>query len=167
MKPDIVTMGKALSGGYTPASGIVADRDVMDIFTEGNHGSTFGGNPLTMAIAKAALQVIEEEGLVENARVVGAYMRKKFSEINSHLLKDVRGRGFMNAIEVDSNSFVTGVDLCNIFQQYGILTKATKNYSIRFTPGLIMTEQEVDEVAELVAKSFSDLEKLNEKRANE
>lgn len=115
MKPDIVTLGKALSGGFTPASGIVADREVMDTFTEGNHGSTFGGNPLTMAIAKAAIQVIIDEGLVENAKNIGAYMRKKFSEINSPLLKDVRGRGFMNAIEVDSNSYVTGVDLCNIF----------------------------------------------------
>lgn len=115
MKPDIVTLGKALSGGYTPVSGIVADTEVMDCFTEGNHGSTFGGNPLSMAIAKASLEVILDEGLVENARIVGAYMRKRFSEINSHLLKDVRGRGFMNAIEVDSNSNVTGVDLCNIF----------------------------------------------------
>ena len=93
-------------------------------------------------------------------------MRQKFSEINSPLLKDVRGRGFMNAIEVDSNSHVTGVDLCNIFQEYGVLTKATKNYSIRFTPGLIMTKEEVDQVASIIAKSFEELEKLNDQRAN-
>ena len=162
LKPDILTLGKALSGGMTPASGIVADRELMSIFTEGNHGSTFGGNPLTMAIVRASLEVLRDEGLIENAAERGEQLRSGFRGINSALLRDIRGRGLMNAIEVDRNSHVNGTDLCNIFQKYGVLTKATKDYSIRFTPPLVITAQEVDEVVQIVAKSLEDLEKLNE-----
>ena len=115
LKPDILTLGKALSGGMTPASGIVADRELMSCFTEANHGSTFGGNPLTMAIVRASLEVIRDEGLVENAAERGEQLRAGLKGINSALLRDVRGRGLMNAIEVDSNSHVNGTDLCNIF----------------------------------------------------
>lgn len=167
LKPDIVTLGKALSGGMTPASGIVADRELMSVFTEGNHGSTFGGNPLTMAIVRASLEVIRDEGLIENAAERGEQLRAGIRGINSALLRDVRGRGLMNAIEVDRNSHVTGVDLCNIFQKYGMLTKATKDYSIRFTPPLVITAQEVEEVVQIMERSLEDLEKLNEQRANE
>ena len=167
LKPDIVTLGKALSGAMTPASGIVADRELMGILSEGNAGSTFGGNPLTMAIVRASLEVLRDEGLIENAAERGEQLRVGFRGINSALLRDVRGRGLMNAIEVDRNSHVNGADLCNIFQKYGMLTKATHNYSIRFTPPLVITAQEVDEVVQIVARSLEDLEKLNEMRANE
>ena len=93
-------------------------------------------------------------------------MRSGFNKINSTLLKDVRGRGLMTAIEVDRDSFVNGDDLCDIFRHHGILTKSTKEFSVRFTPALVMTEAEVDEVTEIVATSFEDLEHLNEQRAN-
>jgi ornithine--oxo-acid transaminase len=167
LKPDILTLGKALSGGMTPASGIVADRELMACFTAGNQGSTFGGNPLTMAIVRASLEVLRDEGLVENAAERGEQLRAGFRGINSALLRDVRGRGLMNAIEVDRNSHVNGVDLCNIFQKYGVLTKATHDYAVRFTPPLVITAQEVEEVVQIVARSLEDLEKLNEQRANE
>jgi len=167
LKPDIVSLGKALSGGMTPASDIVTDRELMSEFNEGNYGSTFGVNPLTMAIVRASLEVIRDEGLIENAAERGEQLRAGIRGINSALLRDVRGRGLMNAIEVDRNSHVTGVDLCNIFQKYGMLTKATKDYSIRFTPPLVITAQEVEEVVQIMERSLEDLEKLNEQRANE
>merc|ERR1712166_1504457 len=122
-KPDVITVGKSLSGGMTPASGIFADDNIMSTFTIGNHGSTFGGNPLSMAIVKASMEV----------------MRNGFREhINSKLLKDIRGRGLMSALEVDNYSYVNGDDLCNIFRHYGLLTKSTKEWSIRFTPALVI-----------------------------
>jgi ornithine--oxo-acid transaminase len=158
VKPDIITFGKSLSGGMTPSSGIFADEDVMNTFTVGNHGSTFGGNPLSMAIIKAAMEVMRDENMVENSAVRGAQMRKGFNEINSHLLSDVRGRGLMTAIEVNRDSHVNGDDLCDIFRHHGILTKSTKEYSVRFTPALIINEQEVDDVVEMVTRSFQDLE---------
>jgi len=134
-----MAVGKSMSGGMTPSSGIFADKDVMDVFSIGNHGSTYGGNPLSMAIVKAAMEVTRDEGLVENSRERGEQMRSGFSKnIKSSLLKDVRGRGLMSAIEVDSDSFVNGDDLCDIFRHHGILTKSTKEYSIRFTPALVM-----------------------------
>ena len=167
LKPDIITLGKALSGAMTPASGIVADRELMGILSEGNAGSTFGGNPLTMAIVRASLEVLRDEGLIENAAERGEQLRSGLRGINSALLRDVRGRGLMNAIEVDRNSHVNGTDLCDIFQKYGMLTKATHGHSIRFTPPLVITAQEVDEVVQIVARSLEDLEKLNEMRANE
>tara|TARA_B110000285_G_C15064428_1_gene584288 strand:- start:267 stop:776 length:510 start_codon:yes stop_codon:yes gene_type:complete len=166
VKPDIITFGKSLSGGMTPSSGIFADEEVMNTFTVGNHGSTFGGNPLSMAIIKAAMEVMRDENMIENSSLRGAQMRKGFNEINSPLLSDVRGRGLMTAIEVDRDSHVNGDDLCDIFRHHGILTKSTKEYSVRFTPALIINEQEVNDVVEMVTRSFQDLEELNEMRAN-
>lgn len=157
LKPDIMTVGKSLSGGMTPSSGIFADQEIMDVFSIGNHGSTFGGNPLSMAIVKAAMEVMRDENLVECSRVRGEQMREGFNQNRSSLLKDVRGRGLMTAIEVDRDSHVNGDDLCDIFRHYGILTKSTKEFSVRFTPALIITEQEVDEVVQIVKRSFDDL----------
>jgi len=150
LKPDVMTVGKSLSGGMTPSSGIFADEDIMNVFAIGNHGSTFGGNPLSMAIVKAAMEVLRDENMIENSKERGDQMRKGFNGINSHLLKDVRGRGLMSAIEVDNDSYVNGDDLTDIFRHHGILTKSTKEFSIRFTPALIITANEVDEVVQIV-----------------
>ena len=113
LKPDIVTLGKALSGGMTAASGIVADRHIMECFEPGNQGSTFGGNPLTMAIVQASLEVMRDEGLVQNAAERGEQLRAGFRAINSALVRDVRGRGLLNALEVRSDCHVNGHDLAN------------------------------------------------------
>ena len=166
VKPDIITVGKSLSGGMTPSSGIFADNEIMNTFAVGNHGSTFGGNPLSMAIVRAAMEVTRDEGLVENSWNMGERLRAGLSQINSPLLKDVRGRGLMNAIEVDRASHVNGDDLCDIFRHYGLLTKSTKEFSIRFTPALVITADEVDEVVEIVKRSFEDLERWNEMKAD-
>lgn len=160
-KPDIVTLGKALSGGMSAVSGIVADEHVMDAFLHNEHGSTFGGNPLGMAIAKAALESIVEDELVENSRIVGEYKREKFRNINSPMVGDIRGRGLMNALEIRRDTNVNGHDFCDIMKNYGVLTKATKDYIVRFTPPLVMNKKEVDEVTEIVEQSLFDLEKLN------
>jgi len=146
LKPDVITVGKSLSGGMTPSSGIFADADLMNTFSIGNHGSTFGGNPLSMAIVRAAMEVTRDEGLVENSRDMGERMRAGLSQITSPLLREIRGRGLMNAIEVERNSHVNGDDLCDIFRHYGLLTKSTKEFSVRFTPALVITADEVDEV---------------------
>lgn len=139
-----MAVGKSLSGGMTPSSGIFADNDIMNVFEIGNHGSTYGGNPLSMAVVKAAMEVTRDEGLVQNSAERGEQMRRGFSQIKSTLLKDVRGRGLMTAIEVDRDSFVNGDDLCDIFRHHGMLTKSTKEYSIRFTPALVINANEVD-----------------------
>lgn len=165
LKPDIVTLGKALSGAVTPASGIVADREVMSVFKVGDHGSTYGGNPLSMAIVKAAVQVLREEGMVENSLEVGSYMKQRFEAMsNKSLIREIRGRGLMNAIEVERDSSVTGDDLADILRAHGLLTKATKGYTLRFTPALNITKQEVDEVVAIVEESLYELDKLNEER---
>jgi len=100
IRPDIVTLGKAISGGVTPVSGIVANNNIMDQIKPGDHGSTYGGNPLGMAIAKRAVEVIIEEGMVENSEKMGNVLTKRFKQFKSPLIKDVRNRGLFCAIEV-------------------------------------------------------------------
>lgn len=161
-KPDIVTLGKCLSGGVSPISGIMANDEVMGVLEEGDFSSTYGGNPLSMAIAKTALEILVEEDLVGNSLRVGGYFREKLSAMKSPLIKNVRGRGLMNCLEIDRDSNVNGHIMCDIMKEYGVLTKATKDYSIRFTPALVMNKTEVDEVCEIIEQSLVDLEKKNE-----
>ena len=103
-----------------------------------------------MAIAKTAMEVMIEEGMVENSLEVGGYFNQKLKSLNSPLIRDVRGRGMMNCLEIDRDSNVNGHHMCDIMKNHGVLTKATKDYSIRFTPALIMNKQEVDEVVDIV-----------------
>lgn len=157
-KPDIIAVGKALSGGVLPVSAIFADSRVMDALQLNDHGSTFGGNPMAMAVAKAAVEVLVEEGMIENSLEVGTYMQNKFKNFSSDLISDVRGRGLLIALEIDKSSNVTGHDLCNIMMKHGVITKATKDYIIRFTPSLVITKQEANEVSEIVEQSLYELE---------
>ena len=120
-----------------------------------------------MAIVQASLEVMRDEGLVQNAAERGEQLRAGFRGINSALIRDVRGRGLLNALEVRSDCHVNGHDLANILEKHGVITKATYDYSLRFTPPLVITAEEVDEVVHRVTKSFEDLERLNEQRANE
>jgi len=139
-KADITVLGKALSGGFGPASGILADRAVMDEIKVGEHGSTFGGNPLSMAIMRAALDVLVDEKLVENSLNMGSLLQAKFKELNSPMVRNVRGKGLMQCIEIERDSKVTGHDFCQILVNNRVLTKATKDYSCRFTPPLVINE---------------------------
>jgi ornithine--oxo-acid transaminase len=149
----------------TPASGIVADREIMTTLKVGDHGSTYGGNPLSMAIVKAAVGVLKDEGMVENSAEVGPYMKRKLEAMtNKSLVREIRGRGLMNALEIEKNSSVNGNDFCDILRENNLLTKATKDYICRLTPALNITKQEVDETVAIVDECLGKLERLNEER---
>ncbi len=143
VRPDITIIGKALSGGFYPISAILADSDLLDLFTPGEHGSTFGGNPLAAAIARAALAVIVEEHLAENAQVVGNYFLDQLAEINSPNIKEVRGKGLLIGVELKPAAGGAR-RFCEALQQAGILAKETHENVIRFAPPLIIDQDIID-----------------------
>ena len=158
VKPDIITLGKAISAGVTPVSGIVANDNVMMQVFPGDHGSTYGGNPLGMAIARVAVEALIEEGMVENSLNVGAHMEGKLRGLKSPLIKEVRARGLFQGLELNTGFGVTGNDLTKILFKNGLLTKATHEMTVRFTPALIVTKQEVDAGMEILEASINELE---------
>lgn len=164
-RPDITTLGKALSGAVTPVSGIVASAELMNNFEAGEHGSTFQGNPLGCAVAKAALEVLVEEELADNSAKQGKIMADGFRAINSPMVKDIRGRGLMQYIEIRDDLNINGNDFSDILYRNGLLTKAGRNYTLRFTPPLILKEEETLEIVDIVAKSLKQLEELNDQRS--
>lgn len=143
VRPDMVVIGKALSGGFYPVSAVLADKPVMGLFTPGEHGSTFGGNPLAAAVARAALRVIVEENLVENAARVGEYFMEHLSEINSPHIQEVRGRGLLIGVELKSSAGGAR-RFCETLQKEGILAKETHENVIRFAPPLIIDRETID-----------------------
>jgi len=148
VEPDIYILGKALSAGVYPVSAIAADKEIMDVFDPGSHGSTFGGNPLGVAAAKRALEVIEEENFVENSREMGRYLRKKLKEIDSPLIKDVRGRGLFVGVELKEEARKYSEAL----KEEGVLVKDTKGTVLRFAPPLIITKDQIDWALERIRK---------------
>jgi ornithine--oxo-acid transaminase len=143
VRPDMVTIGKALSGGYYPVSAVLASRDILGVFRPGEHGSTFGGNPLGAAIAQAALSVLVEEGMIDNAAVMGEYFQDHLAEINSPHVKEVRGKGLLIGVELKPEAGGAR-RFCEALQTSGILAKETHHHIIRFAPPLIITESDVD-----------------------
>jgi len=160
VRPDILVMGKSMSGGMYPVSGCLADNVVMDNIGPGDHGSTYGGNPLGMAIAHAAVSTIVEEGLVENSLVMGELLKSELSKINSPLFKEIRGRGLFVGVELRSDLPVNGTDFAKILCGEGLLTKSTHDYTVRFAPPLVITEAEVKQSVEVVAAGTHKLEQL-------
>jgi len=148
VEPDIYILGKALSAGVYPVSAIAADKEIMDVFDPGSHGSTFGGNPLGVAAAKRALEVIEEENFVENSREMGRYLRKKLKKIDSPLIKDVRGRGLFVGVELKEEARKYSEAL----KEEGVLVKDTKGTVLRFAPPLIITKDQIDWALERIRK---------------
>ena len=143
VRADVVTLGKALSGGFYPVSVMLADADIMDVFTPGDHGSTFGGNPLASAVARAALEVLIEEELIENARVQGEYLMNRLRRINSPHVKEVRGRGLLIGVEL--NQQAGGARrFCEALKEEGLLCKETHETVIRFAPPLTITSEDLD-----------------------
>lgn len=136
IRPDAVILGKALSGGFFPVSAVVSEREVLGVFNPGDHGSTFGGNPLGSAIAKTALEVLEEEKLIERSAELGDMLLAKLKSIESPLIKDVRGRGLMTGIELNTKAR----GYCEALKDRGVLCKETHDTVIRFTPPLIIDE---------------------------
>jgi len=143
VRPDAMTLGKALGGGVFPVSAVVADKEFMGVFTPGSHGSTFGGNPLASAVAMAALDVLDEENLAENATLLGQRFREKIGQANCRKMIQVRGRGLLNAV-VFEPSFQAW-DVCMRLREAGILAKQTHGHIIRFAPPLVITRDELDD----------------------
>lgn len=140
VRPDMVTLGKALSGGYYPVSAVLADRKVMGLFRPGDHGSTFGGNPLGSAIGRAALQVLVDEGLIEHSREVGAYFKGRLERIEGEHIEEVRGKGLMIGVQLNRSAR----PYCDALRDQGILCKDTHSTVVRFAPPLVITKEEVD-----------------------
>lgn len=143
VRPDVMIIGKALSGGFYPVSAVLADRPVMGLLTPGEHGSTFGGNPLGAAVARAALRVIVEERLIENSAVMGEYLLERLAEIPSPHVKEVRGKGLLIGVEL-KESAGGARRFCEALMQAGILAKETHQKVIRFAPPLIIDKPTLD-----------------------
>jgi ornithine--oxo-acid transaminase len=140
VRPDLVTLGKALSGGYYPVSAVLGDNKVLGLFRPGDHGSTFGGNPLGSAIARAALSVLVEEELVDRSREIGAYFKGRLERLEGEHIKEVRGRGLMIGVEMTSDAR----PYCDDLRDQGVLCKDTHGTVVRFAPPLVITKDEVD-----------------------
>lgn len=157
VRPDIVVLGKALSGGAYPVSAILADDDIMEVIKPGQHGSTFGGNPLAARVSIAAIEVVENEKLAENAYKMGVLFRKEMNRIidNSNLVTKVRGKGLLNAIIInDSPDSSTAWDICVAMKENGLIAKPTHGNIIRFAPPLVMTEEELMDCVAIIEKTL-------------
>lgn len=153
VRPDILILGKALSGGAYPVSAILANDEIMEVITPGTHGSTFGGNPLACSVAIAALEVIEEEKLTQNARKLGHIFRAEMEKLieETDLIVKVRGKGLLNAIVInDSPDSDTAWNICLALRDNGLLAKPTHGNIIRFAPPLVMTEEELMECVKII-----------------
>ncbi len=151
IKPDGVTIGKALSGGLYPVSAFLAKKEIMDVFNPGDHGSTFGGNPLGAAVAREAIKVLVEENLIEKSYELGKYFRAKLREINSKHVKEIRGRGLFIGVELH-NEAGGARRFCEALMQKGILAKETHDNVIRFAPPLVITKEEIDWAMERISE---------------
>lgn len=143
VRPDVMVIGKALSGGFYPVSAVLADQPLLELFQPGEHGSTFGGNPLGAAVGRAALQVLIEENMIQNSAEMGEYFLEQLSEINSPNIKEVRGKGLLIGVELKPAA-KGARRFCEALQSQGILVKETHENVIRFAPPLIVTRQELD-----------------------
>jgi ornithine--oxo-acid transaminase len=157
-KPDILILGKALSGGVFPVSAVLADDHIMLTIKPGEHGSTFGGNPIACKVAIAALTVIKEEGLVENAFNMGVIFREELRKINSPMIELVRGKGLLNAAVIKPMNGKTAWDVCLKMRDNGLLAKPTHDHIIRFAPPLIINDQQVREAVDIIGKSLKSFE---------
>jgi ornithine--oxo-acid transaminase len=148
VRPDMVIIAKALSGGYYPISAVLANKDVLGVFKPGDHGSTFGGNPLACAVARAALQVLVDERLVERSAELGQYFLTRLQTITSPVIRDIRGRGLWIGVELT----VAARPYCERLMQEGMLCKETHDHVIRLAPPLVITREEIDWAVERLAK---------------
>lgn len=153
IKPDGVMLGKALGGGILPVSLFLAKNEVMDVFSEGTHGSTFGGNSLAAAVGSCALDLLVEEKLTENAAELGEYFLAKLKGLKSPYIKEIRGKGLLIGIEINP-SVISGKELCKRLLKKGIVTKETHEVVIRFAPPLIITKDQIDAVFERIREVF-------------
>ena len=156
IRPDVVIVGKALSGGFYPVSGILADEAVMGVFQPGEHGSTYGGNPMAAAVGRAALRVLVEEKMVENSAELGPYFMDKLRQIPSKHVKDVRGKGLWIGIELHREAGGAR-RFCEALQHEGLLCKETHDHVIRIAPPLVIRKEEIDWAVERLEKVLTTL----------
>ncbi|RKR11780.1 ornithine--oxo-acid transaminase [Flavobacterium sp. 90] len=159
VQPDILILGKAISGGVYPVSAVLANNEIMNVIKPGQHGSTFGGNPVAAAVAIAALEVVKEENLAENAERLGIILRKGLNEIaeRNNLITLVRGKGLLNAIVINcGEDSDLAWEICLRFRDNGLLAKPTHGNKIRLAPPLVMTEAQIQECLEIIEKSLND-----------
>jgi len=155
VRPDILVLGKALSGGMMPVSAVLADDAVMMTLRPGDHGSTYGGNPLACKVAMAALEVLKEEHMAENAAELGAYFRSRLTALNHPNIAVVRGKGLLNAIVIRHDNPEAAWDLCLELKENGLLAKPTHGDKIRFAPPLVITRGQIDECVAIIEKSLA------------
>jgi len=155
IKPDILILGKALSGGIMPISAVLSDKKIMEVIKPGTHGSTFGGNPLASAIAMEAIDIIEDEDLIHNSFIQGEYLRDNIKKLDSKYIIECRGKGLLNALEFENKK------TANIFtknlQDNGILAKSTRENIIRLSPPLVITRTEIDNSLDIIKKSLDSI----------
>ena len=159
IKPDVLILGKALSGGVYPVSAVLADSHIMDVIGPGQHGSTFGGNPIAAKVAIAALEVVKDENLAEKAEKLGVIFRARMQKLaeSSALVAKVRGKGLLNAVIInDSPESTTAWNICVALKENGLLAKPTHGNIIRFAPPLVMTEDQLNDCCEIIKKTFAE-----------
>lgn len=154
IESDLTLIGKALSGGFYPVSAVLSNTEVMDVLQPGEHGSTFGGNPLACAVARAAMKVLVEEGLIDNAATMGEYLLSGLQKISNPVIREVRGRGLLIALELHAEAGGAR-QYCERLKDDGILCKETHDHIIRFAPPLVINRDEADYMLEKVARVFN------------
>ncbi len=158
VRPDILILGKAVSGGVYPVSAVLADDEIMLTIKPGEHGSTFGGNPIAGKVAMAALEVIKEEKLAEKAEYLGKIFRNEFSSIKSDMIELVRGKGLLNAVVIRPKGNKTAWDVCVAMMGNGLIAKPTHGHIIRFAPPLIITEEQLRDAMNIIKETFKEFE---------
>lgn len=156
VRPDVLILGKAISGGVMPISAVLADDEVMLCIKPGEHGSTFGGNPIAAKVAIAALEVIKDENLAENAQNMGEIFRSELESVDSEMIELVRGRGLLNAIVIKPKNGKTAWDVCLKLRDNGLLAKPTHGHIIRFAPPLTINETEIREAVDIIKKTLAE-----------
>lgn len=158
VRPDVLILGKALSGGVYPISAVLADDDIMLVIKPGEHGSTFGGNPVASRVAIAALEVIRDEKLADNAFNMGVIFREELKKIHSPMIELIRGKGLLNAAVIKPRNGKTAWDVCLKMRDNGLLAKPTHDHIIRFAPPLVINEAQIGEAVEIISISMKSLE---------
>jgi ornithine--oxo-acid transaminase len=160
VKPDVLLLGKALSGGTFPISAVLASNEIMLTIKPGEHGSTFGGSPLASAVAKRSLEVLVEEKMAENALAMGELFRAELSSLNSPFISIIRGKGLMNAIVIKHEKTDAAWQLCEIFKENGMLAKPTHGDKIRLAPPLIINKEQIMQSIQIISKSLDNLKNI-------
>mmetsp|Transcript_17286 Transcript_17286/g.12345 ORF Transcript_17286/g.12345 Transcript_17286/m.12345 type:complete len:163 (+) Transcript_17286:784-1272(+) len=155
VKPDILAVGKGMSGGMMPVSAAFANDNIMMLIKPGDHGSTYGGNPLGMYVSKVAVETMIEEGMVENSARMGEILMDKLLSIKNPLVKDVRGKGLFFSIELKEKKYVDGHDFAESLLKNGIATKATHHYTCRFAPALNIDEKTLLSACAKISRSLT------------